>query len=330
VETLSGDTDGRFRRRAKWVVVRERVLRFVAGARVAGFIVERGCAIRISDDRGAGRTKCERRCKSGMDGRVLAVAGAKGGVGKTTTSLNLAAALGADGRAVVVVEADLAMANAVDFLDVELSAATLHEVLAGGAAVDDATYPAPGGFDLVPSGTSLEGFMEANVAGFPDVIEALRAQYDAVVIDTGAGISRETVVPTGTADATILVSTPRVASVRDADKTMSVADRAGAPVGGIVLTKSGTGRSPPAERIATFLDADLLGHVPHDAAIPKAQDAGIPAVAYAPDSDAATAYRNIADELRQRPDLIGMSISADTGGFQFGNVDTAADGGDGF
>lgn len=267
-----------------------------------------------------------------MDARVLAVAGAKGGVGKTTTSLNLASALGADGRAVVVVEADLAMANAVDFLDVEVArGASLHEVLAGSAGVDDATYPAPGGFDLVPSGTSLEGFMDANVSRFPDVIDALRARYDAVVIDTGAGVSQETVVPTGTADATILVSTPRVASVRDADKTMSVADRAGAPVGGIVLTKSGTGRSPPAERIAQFLDTDLLGHVPQDTAVPESQDAGIPVVAHSPDSEAATAYRDIAGELRQRPDLVGMSVSSENGGFQFGNVDgTAADGGDGF
>jgi septum site-determining protein MinD len=266
-----------------------------------------------------------------MNGRVLAVAGAKGGVGKTTTSLNLAAALGADGRAVVVVEADLAMANAVDFLDVEVGEkASLHEVLAGGAGVEDAIYPAPGGFDLVPSGTSLEGFMEANVGRFPDVVEALRARYDAVVIDTGAGVSQETVIPTGAADATILVSTPRVASVRDADKTMSVADRAGAPVGGIVLTKSGTGRSPPAERIAQFLDTDLLGHVPQDSAVPKSQDAGIPVVAYAPDSEAATAYQGIASELRQRPDLIGMSVSEEDAGFQFGNVNTAADGGNGF
>jgi septum site-determining protein MinD len=264
-----------------------------------------------------------------MNGRVLAVAGAKGGVGKTTTSLNLAAALGADGRAVVVVEADLAMANAVDFLDVEVGERpSLHEVLAGQAGVETAIYPAPGGFDLVPSGTSLEGFMDADVQRFPRVIEQLRGRYDAVVIDTGAGVSQETVVPTGAADATILVSTPRVASVRDADKTMSVAQRAGAPVGGVVLTKSGTGRSPPAERIAQFLDTDLLGHVPQDPAVPKSQDAGIPVVANAPDSDAAVAYREIAAELRKRPDLVGMSARGETGGFQFGNVDAAADGGD--
>ncbi|WP_435146465.1 P-loop NTPase [Halobaculum sp. P14] len=262
-----------------------------------------------------------------MDGRVLAVVGAKGGVGKTTTSLNLAAALAEDGRAVVVVEADLAMANAVDFLDVDVNGGkTLHDVLAGGAGVDDATYPAPGGFDVVPSGVDLDGFVNADLDRFPPALDTLRARYDAVIIDTGAGVSRETVVPTASADGAVLVSTPRVASIRDADKTMTVAERADAPVGGVVLTKSGTGRSPPAERIAAFLGTELLGHVPHDEAIPDAQDAGVPTVAHAPHSDAASAYRQVAAALRRRPDMLGMTVTADSGGFRFGD-DAAADGG---
>ena len=259
-----------------------------------------------------------------MDGRVLAIAGAKGGVGKTTTALNLAAALGAAGRAVVVVEADLAMANAVDFLDVELSDASLHEVLAGSASVPRATYPAPGAFDIVPSGTSLDGFADSEMARFPAVIDQLRPRYDAVVIDTGAGVSGETMDALATAESTILVSTPRVASVRDADKTRSLAQRAGAPVGGLVLTQSGTGRSPPPERIAGFLETELLGHVPHDESVPRAQDAGVPVVAHAPDSAVAGAYREVADALQSRPDLIGTPDEA-AGGFRFGEV-TAADG----
>ena len=259
-----------------------------------------------------------------MDGRVLAIAGAKGGVGKTTTALNLASALGTNGRAVVVVEADLAMANAVDFLDVELSDASLHDVLAGEATVPAATYPAPGAFDILPSGTSLDGFAASDMRRFPDVIQQLRPRYDAVVIDTGAGVSSETIDAISTAESTILVSTPRVAAVRDADKTRSLAARSGAPVGGLVLTKSGTGRSPPPERIAAFLDTELLGHVPQDAAVPQAQDAGVPVVAHAPDSPVAAAYQEVAAALRRRPDLIGTAAENE-GGFQFGDV-TAADG----
>ena len=268
-----------------------------------------------------------------MDGRVLAVVGAKGGVGKTTTSLNLAAALAEDGRAVAVVEADLAMANAVDFLDIRVNGGrTLHDVLAGGAGVTDATYPAPGGFDVVPSGVTLDGFVDSDLDRFPAAMDALKARYDAVLVDTAAGVSSETVVPMSGADASVLVSTPRVASIRDADKTITVADRADAPVGGVVLTKSGTGRSPPADRIASFLDTELLGHVPHDESIPKAQDAGQPAISYRPHSAAADAYREVAAALRKRPDMLGMTVTTNAGGFRFGDgddgTDAFADGGD--
>lgn len=73
--------------------------------------------------------------------QVFAVASAKGGVGKTTTSLNLGAALLELGPRTVVVELDLAMANMVDFIDLDESAeelATLHDVLADFTPIEEA------------------------------------------------------------------------------------------------------------------------------------------------------------------------------------------------
>ncbi|MFB6296809.1 MAG: MinD/ParA family protein [Halobacteriales archaeon] len=235
-----------------------------------------------------------------MGGRVFAVAGAKGGVGKTTTTLDLAAALATAGHAVVVVEADLAMANAVDFLDLPADPGTdptLHDVLADTTPVSEATYAAPGGFDVVPSGVDLEGFAAAGIRSLGPVVDQLRAEYDAVLIDTPAGITRETLYPVEVADETVLVSTPRAASVRDVSKTVEMIERLGGRVRGIVFTKSGTGSAPPAERIASFLEVDLLGDVPEDDAVPASQDAGVPIVEHAPDSAAAAAYREIATRL---------------------------------
>jgi len=177
-----------------------------------------------------------------VPGRVFAVAGAKGGVGKTTTTLDLAAALANAGHAVVVVEADLAMANAVDFLDLPAEAGsgpTLHDVLADTTPVSEATYAAPGGFDIVPSGVDLAGFAAAGIESLDPVVEQLRPEYDAVLIDTPAGVTRETLYPVEIADETVLVSTPRAASVRDADKTVEMIERLGGTVRGVVFTRSG-------------------------------------------------------------------------------------------
>lgn len=226
---------------------------------------------------------------------TFSIAGAKGGVGKTTTSLNLAAGL-AGSEPTVVVEFDLAMANAVDFLSIDCDPevdATLHDVLADAATVRRATYEAPGGFDIVPSGTTIDGYAATNPDRLVPVVKALRSEYEYVVIDVGAGLSRETLLPLGVADETLLVSTPRVASVRDARKTVDLATRVGGTVAGVLFVKSGTGRAPDPDRIASFLDLELLGHVPEDPAVPASQDLGQPVVTHQPDSPAATAYMEI-------------------------------------
>ena len=234
-----------------------------------------------------------------MAARTLAVAGAKGGVGKTTTSINVSAALAEAGLDVLVVETDLAMANVVDFLRFSPEE-TLHDVLADDVDPTEAIYSVPGGFEVLPSGTTVEGFVEADVTELPTVLEALEDRYDVIIFDTGAGVSHESLLPLGLADRTVIVSTPRVASVRDANKTAELAERLGGEVVGVLFSKSGTGRSPPPEQIASYLELSLLGHVPEDPAVPDAQDSGRPVVTVSPEAPAARAYREVARALFER------------------------------
>ncbi|MGM0604986.1 MAG: MinD/ParA family ATP-binding protein [Halobacteriota archaeon] len=230
------------------------------------------------------------------EGVSIAIAGAKGGVGKTTTALNLGVALAAAGERVVVLELDLAMANVVDFLEIDPTA-TMHDVLAGTASVADAIYRLDSGVDLIPAGTSLEDFNAVNVATIAPVVRSLTPKYDFVILDTAAGVSPETIYPLRLADDVIVVSTPRVAAVRDTKKTMALADRVNGTVKGVVFNRSGTGHAPPPDRLASFLETELLGAVPDDTTIPEAQDRGQPVVEYDPDCPAATAFFSIADDL---------------------------------
>jgi len=230
------------------------------------------------------------------DGRVLAVAGAKGGVGKTTTAVNLGVALADAGETVAIVEMDLAMANIVDFLQFEPER-TLHDVLAGTVTTTKALYAIDDRLHVLPAGTELADFNAINVAALAPVVRSLRPAYDWIILDTAAGVSPETIYPLRLADEVLIVSTPRVASIRDAKKTIELAERVNGTVGGVVFVRAGTGQAPPPERLSGFLGADLIGSVPDDPAVAEAQDMSEPVTSYDPDSPAAEAYGRIADSL---------------------------------
>lgn len=238
-----------------------------------------------------------------MTGAVIAIAGAKGGVGKTTTTLNLgSAAVMVNDWSVVAVDLDLAMANFLDFINTDVDAdtgTTLHDILAGSHSVKDAIYEADGGIHVIPSGPNLEGYAAADPGKIRDVVTSLREEYDLVLLDTAAGVSYETLLPLGLADTVVLVSTPRLAAVRDTEKTRILADRLNANVAGVVFVRSGTGSAPGVEQLADFLNVDLLGHIPEDEAIPESQDQGVPVLVYELASPSAKAYWDTAKRIRQ-------------------------------
>lgn len=245
---------------------------------------------------------------------VLTVAGAKGGVGKTTTSTNLGACFANAGLRTVVVEADVAMANVVDFVDLGVDidpSDTLHDVLTGQCDVLDAVYDVDGRFSIVPSDTDIDRYSDLDIARLESALAQLWWQFDVVILDTPAGMGEEVIRPLELADEVVLVSTPRVSSVRNTYNTKMLVERAGTDVRGLVLAKSGTGASPGADRIADFLDLELLGHVPEDDAVPHSQDKGEPVVEFAPRSGAAIAYRLIASQLIETTGFDGAPSRSD-------------------
>jgi len=230
-----------------------------------------------------------------MPGTVLTVASGKGGVGKTTTTVNLAVALWREGNAVALVDADLGMANLAAVLDLTPEV-TLHDVLAGDATLEEATIEAKDGDLLVlPGERELSGFAGADPAALREVLSALAERCDYVVVDTGAGLSYEDVLPLGLADEVLLVTTPDPAAIGDTRKTMQLADLVDAPVRGVVVTR--TYEDTDAEAVALEVGADLLGAVPEDPAVTKSTTRGDPLESHAPDAPATLAYRDLADAI---------------------------------
>lgn len=244
---------------------------------------------------------------------MLAIASAKGGVGKTTSSINLAAALAMAGRSVAVVEADLGMANVLDFLNIDINPEvdpTLHDVLQGTVDANNAIYPAPGGFDVVPCGVSLDSHAKTDPSALRPAVAQLADSYDRLLIDTGVGLRYETVLPLAIADGVVLISSPRVAAIRDTKKTKELALEAGGTPAGLILARSGTGSAPPPERLAAFIDLQLFGYIPDDETVQVAQDAGEPVLVFEATSPAARAYK----ETAERVDTAASKLGGGAGG----------------
>lgn len=228
---------------------------------------------------------------------VYAIASGKGGVGKTTTTVNLGTALAQAGKRVAVVDVDLGMANLAGFVSLSPESTTLHDVLTGDASIDEATYRLADNIVALPSGTGLDDYAKASPEGLRDVVQELREAYDYVFLDVGAGISHETVLPLGLADSVVVISTPEPAAIQDSQKTVRLTDRAGGTVEGLVLTRTHPNSNISYEDIAARLDIPLIGTIPEDPAARSSLYAGTPLVVYAPDGPAATAFRRIAADL---------------------------------
>jgi flagellar biosynthesis protein FlhG len=157
-------------------------------------------------------------------GKVVAVTSGKGGVGKTFVSANLAAALAKRGLRVLVLDADLGLAN----LDVVLNLypkVTLHDVFQGKAKLEDAIVKAPGGFSVLLAGSGMVEYSRLTPEvrnEFINIMSGLVPRYDIVLLDTGAGISDVVLFAVSLASEVIVVATPEPTSLTDAYATIKV------------------------------------------------------------------------------------------------------------
>lgn len=149
--------------------------------------------------------------------RVLAVTSGKGGVGKSNTTVNLAIALAGMGARVVVLDADLGLANVEVLLGLN-SLHNLQHVINGEKTIAQILVKGPGGIEVVPGSSGIMKIADLNSAARQSVLTGLRDLQelaDFVIIDTMAGIGQNAVAFASAADEILLVTTPEPSSIVD-------------------------------------------------------------------------------------------------------------------
>lgn len=150
--------------------------------------------------------------------RVLTVSSGKGGVGKTNLALALSLALAGENYRVILIDADLGMAN-VDVILGMIPRYNLSDVFRGEKRIEEVIQEGPAGLKIIPGGSGIEEMVNLEPQALTrllDDVAALEEKLDYLIVDTGAGISRQVMAFTLAAEEILLVTTPEPTALTDA------------------------------------------------------------------------------------------------------------------
>ncbi|MFS8809244.1 septum site-determining protein MinD [Synechococcus sp. R65.1] len=253
-------------------------------------------------------------------GRVIVITSGKGGVGKTTLTANLGTALARLGRSVAVVDADFGLRNLDLLLGLENRVVyTALEVIAGEcrleqALVKDKRTP---NLSLLPA-AQTRNKTAVNPEQMRQLMEKLAGSYDYVLIDCPAGIEQGFRNAIAGATEALLVTTPEVAAVRDADRVVGLLEAAGISSIQLIVNRLRpdmvtAGQMMAVEDVVEVLAIPLVGMIPEDREVIVSTNKGEPMVLAARPSPAAQAIQRIARRLEgevvEFPKLAGLGES---------------------
>ena len=230
--------------------------------------------------------------------RIITVTSGKGGVGKTTISSNIGAALHDFGVNVVLMDANITTPNLGFHLGIPLYPKTIHDALRGEINIKDAVFTHPTGMKIIPAGISISDLKSTSPDRLTRAVMDLVGEYDMVIMDGAAGLGRESISSIEAADEVLIVTNPQLPAVTDALKAVKISEEFGTNVLGIVLNRvTGKKSELNAEDVESLLGYPVVSIIPEDPLFHDSLAAKTPLVYYAPKSKAAYEIKKLAASL---------------------------------
>ncbi len=246
--------------------------------------------------------------------QVIGVASGKGGVGKTTVAVNLAAALGLRGHRVLLLDADLGMANAQVALGVR-SPLNISHLLSGEKTLQELLVPAAANVQLVPGASGLRDMAALDMSQVATIIhafDALQESVDYLIVDVAAGISPSVLTFMAACQRRIVVLQDQPAAIADAYGLIKVMTQ-DQDLEEIYLVANAVQGEAHGQQLAQFVNdvtlkflgctVKYLGCVSADESVQQAQRKYRSVVDFAPSSRSAADLRRLAQSLEKLPPL---------------------------
>lgn len=237
-------------------------------------------------------------------GEAIVITSGKGGVGKTTTTANLGTALALQGKKVCLIDTDIGLRNLdvvlglenriiYDLVDVIEGRCKVHQALVKDKRFDDKLF-------LLPAAQTTDK-NAINPEQMKALVTELKRDYDYVVIDCPAGIEQGYKNAVAGADRAIVVTTPEISAVRDADRIIGLLEKEDIAPPKLIINRirqhlMKAGDALDVNEITAHLSIDLLGIVMDDESVITSSNRGEPIV-MDPSNRAALGYRNIARRI---------------------------------
>jgi septum site-determining protein MinD len=230
--------------------------------------------------------------------RIIVITSGKGGVGKTTTAINLGAAMNYFGKDVLLIDGNLGTPNIGIHLNSPEVPINLNHVLMGKADAKEAVYEHKSGMKVMPSSLSIKELKKVKPERLSDFKKDFKNISEYVIVDSSAGLGEEALAAIELADELIIITNPEMPAITDALKTIKIAEQMKKPVLGVIVTrvrKDDIEMTP--ETVKDMLETPILGMIPEDMNVKKSLNQKDAVVHTHPKSDASRAYKEIAARI---------------------------------
>jgi len=231
--------------------------------------------------------------------KVLCCISGKGGVGKSTSAINLGLALHQFGENTVLLDANLTTPNLGIYLGVPSVPNTIHHILNDNRKnLKSAVYNHPSGLKVIPGDLGINKLNYLKIDKLKTVMADIEGLFDYVIVDGAAGLGKEAISALDASDKALIITNAEMAAVTDALKTIQFARKMRKQILGVVLTRfKNDGMDMRVKDIENMLEYPVLAIIPEDKNVRRSNIKGKPLLMKYPDSEASLAYKELAAKI---------------------------------